>query len=35
LLAHTSEKSAVLTFDWDFDGMMPCSPRYSIDYIRR
>lgn len=35
VLAHTSKKSAVLTFDWDFAGMMLRSSKYSIDYIRR
>jgi predicted amidohydrolase len=35
VLAHTSKKSAVLTFNWDFDGMMLSSSRYSIDYIRQ
>jgi hypothetical protein len=34
VLTHTSERSAVLTFDWNFDRMMPRSLRYSIDYIR-
>lgn len=34
LLAHTSKKSAVLTFHWDFEGMGPRSSRYTIDYIR-
>jgi predicted amidohydrolase len=34
VLTHTSERSAVLTFDWNFDRMMPHSSRYSIDYIR-
>lgn len=34
LLTHTSNRSAVLTFHWDFDGMVPRSSRYSIDYIR-
>ncbi|OQW37499.1 MAG: hypothetical protein A4E19_12510 [Nitrospira sp. SG-bin1] len=34
LLSHTSNRSAVLTFDWDFDHMMPRSSRYAIDYIR-
>lgn len=33
-LAHASKKSAVLTFNWDFDGMTPRSPRFAIDYIR-
>ncbi len=34
LLAHTSKKSAVLTFNWDFDSMMLRSSRYAIDYVR-
>ena len=34
LLMHTSKKSAVLTFHWDFEGMAPRSSRYAIDYIR-
>ncbi len=34
VLTHTSERSAVLTFDWDFDRMVSRSSRYSIDYIR-
>ena len=34
LLAHTSKKSAVLTFHWDFDAMMLRSSKYSIDYMR-
>lgn len=34
LLTHTSNRSAVLTFDWDFDRMAPHSFQYSIDYIR-
>jgi N-carbamoylputrescine amidase len=34
LLAHTSKRSAVLTFNWDFDEMAPRSSRYVIDYIR-
>ena len=34
VLTHTSERSAVLTFDWDVDRMVPRSSRYSIDYIR-
>jgi 5-aminopentanamidase len=34
VLTHTSERSAVLTFEWDFDRMVPRSSRYSIDYIR-
>jgi 5-aminopentanamidase len=34
LLAHTSKKSAVLTFNWDFDAMSLRSSKYSIDYIR-
>jgi N-carbamoylputrescine amidase len=34
LLAHTSKKSAVLMFDWDFGAMRLRSSKYSIDYIR-
>ena len=34
LLAHTSNRSAVLTFDWDFGAMRLRSSKYSIDYIR-
>lgn len=34
VLTHTSERSAVLTFDWDCNGMVPRSSRYSIDYVR-
>lgn len=34
LLTHTSNRSAVLTFNWDFDRMGPHSSRYFIDYIR-
>ena len=34
LLTHTSKKSAVLTFNWDFDRMVPRSSRYFIDYMR-
>lgn len=34
LLSHTSKRSAVLTFNWDFEGMAPRSSRYAIDYIR-
>ena len=34
LLVHTSKKSAVLTFHWDFEGMTLRSSRYTIDYIR-
>ncbi len=35
LLAHTSKKSAVLTFNWDFDAMRLRSAKYSIDYVRQ
>lgn len=35
LLAHTSKKSAVLTFNWDFDAMRLRSSKYSIDYVRQ
>ncbi len=34
LLSHTSNRSAVLTFNWDFERMVPRSPRYSVDYVR-
>jgi predicted amidohydrolase len=34
LLTHTSKRSAVLTFNWDFHDMAPRSSRYAIDYIR-
>jgi predicted amidohydrolase len=34
VLTHTSKKSAVLTFNWDFDRMVPRSSRYFIDYMR-
>jgi hypothetical protein len=34
LLTHTSKKSAVVTFGWDFDAMSLRSSKYSVDYIR-
>lgn len=34
VLTHTSNRSAVLTFDWDFDRMVSRSTRYKIDPIR-
>jgi predicted amidohydrolase len=34
VLTHTSKKSAVLTFNWDFDRMVLRSSRYFIDYMR-
>lgn len=34
LLSHTSKRSAVLTFDWDFDAMRLRSSKYSVDYLR-
>ena len=34
LLGHTSKKSAVLTFDWDFTAMKLRSSRYSVDSVR-
>ena len=34
LLSHTSDRSAVLTFDWDFFNMVPSSPHFRADYIR-
>ena len=34
LLTHTSKRSAVLTFNWDFDRMVLRSTRYAVDYVR-
>jgi predicted amidohydrolase len=34
LLSHTSDRSAVLTFDWNFSSMLPRSSVYRTDYIR-
>lgn len=34
LLSHRSKKSAVVTFDWDFDNMALRSSRYAVDYVR-
>ncbi|MBS0152669.1 MAG: carbon-nitrogen hydrolase family protein [Nitrospira sp.] len=34
LLSHTSDRSAVLTFDWDFSGMVPSSSHLRADYLR-
>ncbi|MFZ3013113.1 MAG: carbon-nitrogen hydrolase family protein, partial [Nitrospira sp.] len=34
VLTHISERSAIRTFDSDFDRMVPRSSRYSIDSIR-
>lgn len=34
LLSHTSDRSAVLTVDWDFNTMMPLSTAYRASYIR-
>lgn len=34
LLSHTSDRSAVLTLDWDFHTMMPLSTAYRASYIR-
>jgi len=33
LLSHTSDRSAVLTFDWDFVTMRPQSAAYQTDYL--
>jgi predicted amidohydrolase len=33
LLVHSSEKSAVLTFDWDLDEMAPCSTHFETTYL--
>jgi N-carbamoylputrescine amidase len=34
LLSHTSDRSAVLTFDWNFKTMTPLSSVYRTDYFR-
>ena len=34
LLSHTSDRSAVLTFDWDFSNMVPSTTQFRADYIR-
>jgi omega-amidase len=34
LLSHTSDRSAVLTFDWNFGSMTPLSTVYRTDYLR-
>jgi N-carbamoylputrescine amidase len=34
LLSHTSDRTAVLTFDWDFGTMLPLSTVYRASYIR-
>ena len=34
LLSHTSDRSAVLTFDWDFSNMVPTSAHFRADYLR-
>lgn len=34
LLSHTSDRSAVLTFDWDFSNMVPSTAQFRADYIR-
>ena len=34
LLSHTSDRSAVLTFDWNFHRMTPLSSVYRTDYFR-
>jgi 5-aminopentanamidase len=34
LLSHTSDRSAVLTFDWNFTSMTPVSSVYRTDYFR-
>ena len=33
LLMHSSERSAVMTFQWDLDGMLPTSKQFLITYI--
>ena len=34
LLSHASDRSAVLTFDWDFSNMIPSTAHFRADYIR-
>ena len=34
LLSHTSDRSAVLTFDWDFSNMVPSTTQFRADYMR-
>ena len=34
LLSHTSDRSAVLTFDWDFSNMVPSTAHFRADYLR-
>lgn len=34
LLSHTSNRSAVLTFDWDFSNMVPSTTQFRADYMR-
>jgi 5-aminopentanamidase len=34
LLSHTSDRSAVLTFDWDFANMVPSSAHFRADCLR-
>ncbi len=34
LLSHVSDRSAVLTFDWDFSNMVPSSAHFRADYFR-
>ncbi len=34
LLSHTSDRSAVLTFDWDFSHMVPSTTQFRADYMR-
>lgn len=35
LLSHASDRSAVLTFDWDFSNMVPNAAHFRADYLRR
>jgi omega-amidase len=32
-LSHSSERSAVLIFDWDFRAMAPLSTEYRVEYL--
>jgi N-carbamoylputrescine amidase len=34
LLSHTSDRSAILTFDWSFSSMTPLSSSYHAEYVK-
>ncbi|WP_216827539.1 carbon-nitrogen hydrolase family protein [Alkalihalobacterium elongatum] len=33
ILSHRSEKSAILTFEWDLDAMEPLSSKFEVEYV--